>query len=119
MEDRRDNIFHRVMKRVEIASAGYKTPCWLWTGPLSGTPDGSREKRGGGYPRMTLNSYTVAVHRVMYTHEYGYIPAKKQIDHKCRNRNCVNPRHLEMVSHKENCKRRDKAKAEFQCEEAA
>lgn len=80
------------------------TPCWCWQGSCSGNG------RGGGYPRMNLNGQTVAVHRVVYTHFNGFIPGKKQIDHKCRNRMCVNPDHLEMVTHKQNQKRRDAAK---------
>ncbi len=83
-----------------VANTKRKNECLLWQGPTSG--DG----RGGGYGRMSLNGQTVAVHRVMFTCVFGYIPSKKQIDHKCRNRLCVNPDHLEMVTHKQNQKRR-------------
>ena len=55
---------------------------------------------------MSLDGATVAVHRVMWTNEHGYIPPKKQIDHRCCNRMCVNPLHLEMVTHKENQNRK-------------
>lgn len=58
---------------------------------------------------MSLDGQTVSVHRVMFTNAHGYVPGKKQIDHKCRNRMCVNPEHLEMVTHLENQKRRDRA----------
>ncbi|PHR93206.1 MAG: HNH endonuclease [Robiginitomaculum sp.] len=103
MISRRTSIVNKVHSRVNLIPA---TGCWIWLGPHSGTG------RGGGYPRMNLNGQTVAVHRVMYTHEHGYIPGKKQIDHKCRNRLCVNPSHLELVTHKENQKRRDRARKE-------
>ena len=99
MSDRRLSILEKVQRRVEVDCAG----CWNWIGPDSGNG------RGGGYPRMCLDGQTVSVHRVIYTHFYGYVPGKKQIDHKCRNRRCVNPDHLEMVTHKENQRRRDKA----------
>ena len=33
------------------------------------------------------------------------IPQDKEIDHLCRNRKCVNPNHLEIVTHRENCQR--------------
>ena len=79
------------------------SPCLEWTGSHSG------EGRGGGYPRMCLDGQTVAVHRVTYTLAHGYIPSKKQIDHLCRNRLCVAPAHLEMVTHLQNQKRRVKA----------
>lgn len=76
--------------------------CWEWGGPNSG--DG----RGGGYARMCLDGQTVAVHRVVFTLFFGFIPGRKQVDHICRNRNCVRPSHLEMVTHKENQRRRDR-----------
>lgn len=100
---RRAQILQKVMARVarDIASG-----CWIWTGPTSG--DG----RGGGYPRMSLDGQTVAVHRVMATHAMGFIPGRKQIDHRCRNRLCVNPDHLEIVTHRENQRRRDAAKGD-------
>ena len=39
--------------------------------------------------------------------ENGPIPPRKQIDHLCRNRRCVRPSHLEMVTHRKNQRRRD------------
>ena len=102
-QNRRRYIRQYVHDRVDVDK---ETGCWVWKNGDSGNG------RGGGYARMTLNGHTVAVHRVMYTHMYGYIPGKKQIDHTCRNRLCVNPQHLQMVTAKENCKRRDKANGE-------
>ena len=103
--DRRTKIIEKVMKRVKYANSpeGINGYCYIWTGPHSGNG------RGGDYPRMCLDGQTVAVHRVVWTNYYGYIPGKKQIDHICRNRLCVNHHHLEMVTHKKNMKRRDKS----------
>ncbi|MEO0623124.1 MAG: HNH endonuclease signature motif containing protein [Pseudomonadota bacterium] len=100
---RRDDLFDRVMRRVRFEPGPKPDCCWIWTGPTSG--DG----RGGGYPRMSLDGQTVAVHRVMAVHRFGYLPASRQVDHTCRNRLCVNPNHLEPVTHKENQRRRDAA----------
>lgn len=104
---RRDEIITRIYTRVEVQDLGFvldgkPSPCHIWTGPDSG--DG----RGGGYGRMSLNSQTVAVHLVVYTHYYGYIPGKKQVDHKCSNRLCCNPSHLELMSHLRNQRLRAK-----------
>lgn len=104
MTSRRDDIAARIAANVRVQFAGYDTPCWLWTMADSG------RGRGGGYPRMKLNDRTCAVHIVSFTNAHGYVPGNKQIDHRCRNRMCVNPDHLEMVSHLENQKRRDLAR---------
>ena len=100
---RRADIIGKIMSRVEIDKT---TECWIWLGPTSG--DG----RGGGYGRMCVSGQTVAVHIVSYTHFHGYVPGKKQVDHKCRNRLCCNPNHLELVTHLQNQKRRAKAAKE-------
>lgn len=105
LDDRRNGIIKRIHERVMVVDNGFVTdgrpsPCHIWQGPTSG------EGRGGGYGRMSLNGQTVAVHLVVYSHFYGYIPGKKQIDHLCNNRLCCNPLHLEMVTHKTNQKRR-------------
>lgn len=86
--------------RVQEVDGYIEGPCHIWQRADSGNG------RGGGYPRMKLDGQTVAVHRVAYTQRNGYVPGKKQIDHKCRQRLCVNPDHLEMVTHKKNQKRR-------------
>jgi hypothetical protein len=102
---RRLSILDRVMERIFFENHGFMidgkpSPCHVWQGPTSG--DG----KGGGYGRMSLNGQTVAVHLVVYTHHFGYIPGKKQVDHLCNVRLCCNPAHLELVSHLKNQKRR-------------
>lgn len=107
LADRRGVVIARIYERVEVRDLGHivdgqPSPCHIWTGPDSGTG------KGGGYGRMSLNSQTVAVHLVVYTHYYGYIPGKKQVDHKCNNRLCCNPSHLELMSHLRNQRLRAK-----------
>lgn len=110
MSNRRDRILQRVMSKVLISTTMFfhGTPCWIWTGATSGEPvEGKRNSRGHSYPRMTINGFTCGVHIVMYTHFFGYIPGKMTVDHECKNRLCVNPHHLSLVTHLENTRRRD------------
>ena len=102
--NRRHRIIIKILARIKRVPPPdhIEGDCWIWQGSHSG------EGRGGGYPRMSLDGHTVAVHRVVYDWFFGYIPGKKQIDHKCKRRMCVNPDHLEMVTHKENQKRKYK-----------
>lgn len=104
---RRNEIIERIQSRCHVIDTGFvlegqPSPCHLWQGPTSGTG------RGGDYGRMSLNGQTVATHIVAFTHYYGYVPSKKQIDHLCNQRRCCNPAHLELVSHITNQRRRAK-----------
>lgn len=109
--NRRDRIRDKIMARVELVAApdfaAHLGPCHLWQGPTSG------EGRGGDYPRMNLDGQTVAVDIVSWTNDHGFVPGKKQLDHLCRRRRCVNSDHLELVTHKQNQKRRDLARREL------
>jgi hypothetical protein len=103
MSDRRDIIRAKIAAQVQIVDMGFETPCHVWTGGDSGGG------RGGGYARMWLDGQVVAVHIVAWVNERGYLPGKKQLDHLCRVRRCVNLDHLEPVTHRQNMKRRDRA----------
>lgn len=58
-----------------------------------------------GYVRLKVNGRVYAAHRWVYEQMVVEIPAGLEIDHLCRNTSCVNPAHLEPVSHDENMRR--------------
>lgn len=70
--------------------------CWLWQGHL---------QCGTGYGSFYLNGKTRGVHRVAYELIKGTIPEGLELDHLCRVHACVNPDHLEAVTHAVNTKR--------------
>jgi hypothetical protein len=62
--------------------------CWIWQRGLTDKgygwvklPDGSRRK----------------AHRVYFEREFGPVPEGHVVHHRCANRRCVNPAHLEAV----------------------
>ena len=60
-----------------------------------------------GQAQRQVMAVVVAVHIVTYTHYFGFIPGKKQVDHLCNQRLCCNPAHLNLVTHLTNQRRRD------------
>ena len=67
-------------------------------------------KYTNGYGKFFLAGAARRAHRVAYEHYIGPIPDGLGIDHLCRVRGCVNPAHLEPVTHAENVRRGDSGK---------
>jgi len=78
-----DKRLLRSLSKVEHTPTG----CWQYTGGLN----------RDGYPQTTR-----LLHRFVYECLVGPIPAGHELDHVCRNRACLNPLHLEPVTHKVN-----------------
>ena len=85
-------VCDRFMERVDQTDS-----CWLWTA--------SADRYG--YGRFFVgNGQYVQAHRHSYERFVGPIPPGLQIDHLCRVKHCVNPQHLEPVTHGVNQQRR-------------
>lgn len=69
--------------------------CWVWTAATNTS----------GYGQFSVGGKHQGAHRVAWELLVGPIPEGLQIDHLCRVKHCVNPDHLEPVSHAENFRR--------------
>lgn len=86
----RGNNLQKIMEKVQVTDN-----CWLWNGFVAPT----------GYGRVKIHYKFRHAHRVIYELLVEEISEDLVLDHLCRNRQCVNPNHLEPVTVKENIMR--------------
>jgi hypothetical protein len=79
--------------------AGYDSPCWIWQNALS-----------DGYGVTTVDARSRLAHRVYWERANGPIPAGLDMHHKCENRACVRPDHLEPLTRCEHIAKGPRAK---------
>ncbi len=75
--------------------------CWQWTASLV-----------QGYGQF-VRARPRGAHRWAYEHLIGPVPDGLEPDHLCRNKGCVNPSHLEPVTHRENMLRGNTVPARY------
>jgi hypothetical protein len=64
--------------------------CWSWSGPL--------DRDGYGY--FWIGKLNLPAHRFSYIAFVESLEDGVDVHHKCPNKNCVNPEHLEAVDHR-------------------
>lgn len=86
------NTPHTVESLMALASpAG---DCLLWQGA---------SRTATGYGVVMYRGKQTTVHRAMYMLATGReLPSDMEVDHTCNSRLCINPAHLQAVSHAEN-----------------
>jgi hypothetical protein len=105
-----DEDFERFWAKVDKSG-----DCWLWTGSI----------KDSGYGYFWWNKKRWLAHRWLYIQLIGMDDQQMDLDHTCHNdtgcklnsdcphRRCVNPAHLEPVTHVENCLRGDSPLADY------
>jgi len=83
-----------------LAKAVEEDGCWLVKSGLA----------PNGYSQVSVGSARKLIgHRVAYEFFISDIPPGLEIDHICLRRNCVNPWHMDPVTHAENMRRQHEA----------
>lgn len=77
-----------------LVKVNFTEDCWEWTAT----------KNPKGYGRFRVGKVRQA-HRWLWEQVVAPIPEGLELDHLCKNRGCVNPDHLEPVTHQVNVAR--------------
>lgn len=79
----------------------HATPCWIWQRFCG------KGLRGGhyGHANRPNRGGKVKAHNLIWERHRGPVPDGMELDHLCESTRCVNPDHLEPVTHEENMRR--------------
>ena len=80
-------MLEAIEKRAKVAETG----CWEW-----------KQLDSTGYPRMIIEDKHIAVHRLSLEAKHEAPLGSQAAHHICANTRCVNPEHLQPVTHRDN-----------------
>lgn len=86
-EDRDSDLFFAAL----VAKAETNGDCWIW-------PRCTKD----GYPVVKWGSSTTGLHRIVLEVKHGAALGSQHAHHICANSACVNPDHLQPVTHRDN-----------------
>jgi hypothetical protein len=78
-----------------VEDRGYTTPCHIWQHSVNNK----------GYGRVVIDCKERLAHVDAWERVNGPVPTGLELDHLCLVKPCVNPDHLEAVTHRENMRR--------------
>jgi len=92
----RDSIIREGLKNTSVIERFWKyvsisEGCWDWIGA-----------KNCGYGAFSIERKRIVAHRFSYALHGGALNRKLSIDHTCRNKACVKPAHLDLVTVREN-----------------
>lgn len=99
-----ERVAERAYTNVEVRADG----CWI-----SRYSTGSHGYAQIGWQSKEDGRRVVLAHRAAWVHVNGQVPLGLTFDHICKNRPCVNPDHLRLMSNFENARRTDGRDWEF------
>ena len=100
-----EDLPERWRKKIQVVGNG----CWLWRGATGGI---GVHQYGQIKVRLAFKRYILkCAHAAIYEYLNGTIPEGLECDHKCEQKLCCNPAHIDIVTHKVNCERRAESAA--------
>lgn len=84
--------WRRILRKCKRVDTGHASPCWIFTGRID--VDGYGEAKYRGAKRFT--------HRIAYAWQHGETPARRDVEHLCKQHACCNPAHLDTLPPKIN-----------------